>query len=241
MSHFYDKSKLKVPVRFVDGQWEFFYGGGVPIRNGTIGDLVIEPDAITDLAFLSLLRKRTECKILDEGIELLVALTIRRAAELPGELMQYIIPRNADDLLLGPDYYDTIRSPDTQFVQVALGPLTDKQMKLLPEESGGAWLQVQGTQPKGIITSKIAAPMFGDEGTADSLNHAFTKLSKLYEPWRKSNTGNIYDRVLYREKNGQWYPIRVLRDAQVARDEHALIRELWDMVSRQLPLLQGRA
>lgn len=241
MSSFYHQAKLRVPVRFVDGHWEFMYGGGVPIRNGTIGDLVIDTDAITDLGFLSLLRHRTECKILAEGTELLVALTIKPTVELPGELKQYLIPKDAENLLLGQDFYTTIRSPDTQFVKVTLGAPTDKQMKLFPEETGGAWLQVQGTQPKGIFTSKIAAPMLGDEGTADSLNYAFTQLSKLYEPWRKANTGNIYDRVLYRERNGQWYPIRVLRDAQIARDEHALIRELWDMVSRQLPLLQGRA
>ena len=36
------KSTIRIPVRLVDGRWEFFYGGGVPVRTGATGDLVIE-------------------------------------------------------------------------------------------------------------------------------------------------------------------------------------------------------
>ena len=34
----------------------------------------------------------------------------------------------------------------------------------------------------------------------------------VFEPWRKSHTGNIYGRIFYKEKNSKWYPIDVLRN-----------------------------
>ena len=71
----------------------------------------------------------------------------------------------------------------------------------------------------------------------ESLNHAFTKLSELYEPWRQSHTGNVYTRVLFQETNGKWYPLEVLRKAATARDEHALIKAHWSRIEQQLLLI----
>ena len=33
--------KITVPVKRVGANWEFFYGGDVPVKDGTIADLVV--------------------------------------------------------------------------------------------------------------------------------------------------------------------------------------------------------
>jgi len=101
---------------------------------------------------------------------------------------------------------------------------------------GGVWLHLQGSEPKGISTSSVKVPDEISKEPLESLNYAFTRLSEKYEPWRKSHTGNIYERFLYKEKNGRWYPLDVLRNAAIAKDEHQLIREQWALLSEQLKL-----
>lgn len=230
------KAPLRIPVKLVEGQWEFLYGGGVPARNGAVGDLILNTYSITDAEFCSRLKRRTEHKILDVGTELLVALTVKPDPNLAVEHKKALIPPKSDGLQLGTEYYSTARSAYTQFVRVYVCEPSDQQKRMHPSKGGGAWLQLQGTRPTGILTSQIGFPVLGDQGIFDSLNHAFTTLSEIYEPWRKSHTGNIYTRVLYKEKNGRWYPLDVLRDAAIAKDEHQIVRELWLEVTKQLSL-----
>lgn len=233
----HDAVPVRIPVQFVNGRWEFLYGGGVPAREGAVADLVLARDAIADKQFLALLNKRTEHKILAAGTELLVALTVRPNVQLSESLKEHLIAKNT--VSLSANYYHTLRSDETRFVKVSIGGPTTQQKKRNPGGEGGIWLSVQGTQPKGIVTSQVIVPPEVSETPLDSLNHAFTRLSEDYEPWRKSHTGNIYDRVLYREKNESWYPLNVLRDAALARDEHQLIRAQWQQIAKalQLPLL----
>lgn len=231
MTDIYTKTPIRVPVKLVDGQWEFFYGGGLPVSNGTIGDLVVDKTAIVDKKFLALLKQRSEHKILDVGIALRVALTVKPSSNIDSELQKFLIPLNTKEL--GDDYFYTPRSPYTQFVKVSIGEPTHRQKKLRPEDNGGIWLRLQGTQPKGISTSQVIVPPPVSKLPLESLNHAFTRLSEKYEPWRQSHTGNIYERVLYQEKNERWYPLSVLRNAAVATDEHELIRHQWELLSKQ--------
>jgi hypothetical protein len=234
MSGIYSKSSIRIPVKLVDGQWEFFYGGAAPIRNGTIGDLVIDRDAIEDKEFLALLKRNSDHKILNEGTELMVALTIRPHVALEPEYKKLLISMTANEL----GDYSIVRSPDTQFLRICIGPALIKQRTLFPDEAGGVWLRIQGTQPKSIFSSSVILTSALSKEPLDSLNHAFTRLSEIYEPWRKSHTGNIYERILYQEKNRKWYPLDVLRNAAIAEDEHQLIRDQWAQISKTLSLQQ---
>ncbi len=236
MTSFQDKAPLRIPVKLVEGRWEFLYGGGVPARNGAVGDLVLETYSITDIEFCARLKRRTEHKILDVGTELLVALAVKTDQNLSAELKKALIPPKTDGLELGIEYHSTARSAYTQFVRVYVCEPSAQQKRIPSYKEGGAWLQLQGTRPTGIFTSQIDFPVLGDAGIFDSLNHAFTTLSEIYEPWRKSHTGNIYNRVLYKERNGKWYPLDVLRDTAIAKDEHQIVRELWLKVTKQLRL-----
>ena len=190
------KPTLRIPVKLVDGQWEYFYGGSLPINNGTIANLLVEKSNIqNDLEgkkFTDYLTRKSEYKILDEGTPLLIALTIDQKT-LDNDFEKYFV--KIDYNQLGLPYYHITRSPQTKFVQVTIGKPTGRQLESHPLfNDGGLWLCLQGTQPKGVITSSIMVPSLGANKLCDSLNHAFTCLSEKFEPWRKSHTGNIYDR-----------------------------------------------
>lgn len=44
--------RLKLPVHLVNGRWELFYGGAVPVAEGTQAEMVIDSARITDKDFL---------------------------------------------------------------------------------------------------------------------------------------------------------------------------------------------
>ncbi len=50
--------RLKLPVHLVNGGWEFFYGGAVPVDNGTQAEMVIDSARITDKDFLHRVTQR---------------------------------------------------------------------------------------------------------------------------------------------------------------------------------------
>lgn len=234
MSDFYPKTPIRVPVRLVDGVWEFFYGGGLLVKNGTIGELILEKYTIEDHELLARLQRKSEYKILEVNTELRVALTIKPFSQIEDNLKKLLFTMNANEL---GDYTLDSLSPDTQFLRVYIGNPTSRQQKIRPKDTGGIWLQLHGTQPKSIETSTVIVPTQISSLPLESLNHTFTRLSEVCEPWRKSHTGNIYNRVLYQEKNGRWYPLSVLRNAAIAKDEHELIKDQWVQILRNLTSL----
>jgi hypothetical protein len=42
MRSIFEQSPIRIPVKLIDEKWEYFYGGGLPIKAGTIGDLIID-------------------------------------------------------------------------------------------------------------------------------------------------------------------------------------------------------
>lgn len=227
---------LRIPVKLVDGQWEFLYGGGLPLRNGAVGDLVIDSGAVLDKTFLAQLQRASKHKILEPFTDLLVALTVKPEPVLAPALQKCLLPTNSPDLQFGDAYFHIRRPNGTRFVRIWVAEPSERQLRLDPEETGGVWLHLKGLEATGVSTSTINLPDPVSNKPAESLNHAFTLLSEKFEPWRMSHTGNIYDRVLYREANGKWYPINVLRNASEAQEEHQLIRAHWSSIALQLNL-----
>lgn len=230
-------SQIRIPVRLIDGTLEYFYGGQVPVADGISAELLLDRIHITDEAFLEAVTKPTKHKIFEIGTELLVALTIRPESALKPALKELLIDRK--NIKLSADYYKTIRSQNTCFVRVCVGQQLGEQpqLPLLTDPNAGVWLELKGLEPEAITTSPIFVPNVVSKEPLISLNHAFTKLSEAYEPWRLAHTGSIYERVLYQERNSRWYPLSVLRDAAQAKDEHALIKEQWKVIQEQLGLV----
>ena len=236
MNDIYKQKSLRVTVKYVDGKWEYFYGGLLPIKEGAIADLILDESAITDKGFIKKINRKSRHKILDQGVEILVALTIKPELVLDEKLKEYLLNKHYPDIQLVTPFHAVHLSPDTQFVKIIIGKPIENKMDIDPDAGGGIWLDVQGLQPKGLTTSSVNLPDGVSDEPAISLNHAFTSLSIAYEPWRKSHTGNIYKRMFYKEKNNKWYPLEILRNAAIVKDESLLIRKQWTDIAEKLHL-----
>ena len=217
-------AKVTVPVKRVGDRWEFFYGGDVPVREGTLGELTLSANQISDESFRKRVLQELTVKILDEGTELLVALSDRdtngrRAGSWPEP------------------YPPNVPPGTTRFERIWLGPVKPKpgEPPLARElERGGLWLKLKGLERCELQGSTVQMPAGFEPKVAISLNHAFTMLSQAYEKHRISNTGNVYSRVFYHDRNKRWYPLDDLRTGVQAEGERQLLGELWAHVEQTL-------
>lgn len=217
-------AKVTVPVKRVGERWEFFYGGDVPVREGTLGELTLSADQIADEGFRQRVTKELTVKILDEGTELLVALSDRNInRRWAGAWPETNLP-NA--------------SPGTtRFERIWLGPVKKNPGQLpldAAPERGGLWLKLKGLERCELHGSTVQMPAGFEPPSATSLNHAFTMLSQAYEKHRISNTGNVYTRVFYQDRDKRWYPLEDLRTGVQAERERQLLSELWAQVEQML-------
>jgi hypothetical protein len=67
--------KTTVPVKRVADRWEFFNGDEVPVKHGTMGELTISMNQISDPTFLQRVTKEATFMVLEEDTPLLVALS----------------------------------------------------------------------------------------------------------------------------------------------------------------------
>lgn len=223
-------AKVTVPVKRVGERWEFFYGGDVPVKEGTLGELSLNANQITDERFRQRVSQELTVKILEEGQALLVALSDRSS--------------NGGPIGKWPDVYPVSVPPGTtRFERITLGPpkpkVRDRLKAVQPEldgvaETGGLWLKLKGMERTELAASTVAMPAGFKPETAISLNHAVTLLSQQYEKHRISNTGNVYTRVFYCEQNGKWYPLNDLRQGVQAAEERKLLGDLWSQVEKAL-------
>lgn len=217
-------AKVAVPVKRVGERWEFFYGGDVPVREGTLGELTLSVEQITDESFRKRVMQELTVKILDEGTELLVALSDRgtngrRAGSWPEP------------------YPPNVPPGTTRFERIRLGSVKQKpgEPPLAAEFArGGLWLKLRGLERCELQGSSVQMPEGFEPKVAISLNHAFTMLSRAHEKHRISNTGNVYSRVFYQDRNERWYPLDDLRMGVQAKGERKLLSELWAQVEQTL-------
>ncbi|NLC35348.1 MAG: hypothetical protein GX772_02685 [Alcaligenaceae bacterium] len=212
--------QVKLPVKRVAGQWEFLYGGEIPVKDGAFGELTISVNQLTDKAFRERVTATLVVPILEEGTPLLVALSdlsCTRGGSWPeNDIFNFPIGT-------------------TRLERVVLGPMQQKsrQGELLGEK-GGLWLKLKGLEKTELLGSSILMPEGFEPASAKSLNHAFTLLSEKYETHRISHTGNVYTRVYYQERNGNWYPLDDLRNGVRVQGEKMLLEDVWAEIERRL-------
>ena len=127
--------KLSVPLKRVGGQWEFFYGGDVPVQEGAVATLLVSESAISDEKFRQKIKQQALVRVLKEGAPLLIALTDRTARAIPEALRSRINPAD-------------LPSETTRLERVHLAAPTSSAptRKSLEAEAGrgGLWLNVKG-------------------------------------------------------------------------------------------------
>jgi hypothetical protein len=217
-------AKVTLPVKRVGERWEFFYGGDIPVREGTLGELTLSAEQITDDSFKHRVTQEAVVRILDEGTELRVALSDR--GTFGGLQGDWPTPRPF-----------AVPPGTTRFERIWLGPVKRKEGTLPLEEEmerGGLWLKLKGMERCELHGSTIQMPSGFAAPFAQSLNHALTLLSEKYETHRISHTGNVYARVFYQEPSGSWYPLDDLRQGVLADAERELLKSTWAEVERKL-------
>jgi hypothetical protein len=226
--------RLRVPVRFVDGVCEYALGGAIPVKNGTQAELLIPSNSISDNAFLALMEQRGMHKVLDEGTTLIVCLKTKPEAP-PADTFQRLLKSREDFRgRLATELFDNWMTANA-FVEVTLAGPNAKQSHLFNTNRGGLWLETRGLEPVGLASTTVLLPPAISSEPVASLNHAYTKLSEIFEPWRISHTGNIYFRVLYQEQNGTWYPLDILRNKALEKHEQGIAKKAWeDFMSKMI-------
>lgn len=228
MSKTHSARRLRIPVRFVDGVWECSFGGAVPVENNTDAELIVPRTFISDTAFLDTMERKESHKVLDEGTSLLVCLTMKPESPPPDALRPLLTPYRSFPETIATSYLDRWSPSTLAFVEVKLGSPDNKQARLFGTDRGGLWLMTVGADAVGLSSTSILLPPTISEKPVASLNHAYTKLSETFETWRISHTGNIYTRVLYQERNRTWYPLDVLRNKALQKQEQATARDIWN-------------
>lgn len=196
------------------------------VREGTLGDLHIDRSFFTDQQFLKALTEKRSAKVLPQGTELRVALTIK--AGLTEEAMKKLLAHEDTR------HSHTVKlSAQSRFVSIWLDGPTEQQSRRGVKE-GGLTLCLEGMEARYLESGRVTLPSIAGLTAVDSLNHAFTRLSEVFEPWRQAHTGNVYERVFYKEANDIWYPLDDLRRRELVSAERKIIQRLWDDVSGQL-------
>ena len=166
----------RLPLRFIDGAFELQFGGAVPLFDGTLCELIVTEDKISDPKLLESLSVKKAIKILDEGTKLVAMLSGSHAELVSGELRKALLQDDFAYRHLGKwfERWDRM-SYHRNFVEIEIGPANDRQIKLPELETGGLWLKVQGWRSVGLESSQIILPDSVPGGFATSLNHAYTR------------------------------------------------------------------
>jgi hypothetical protein len=217
---------LRIPVRYLGGHWEFKLGGKVPVDDSTTAELVVSRSSINDTAFLKLMEERGRHKVLEEKTCLLVGLSVKPERPPSAELQKILIAEK--DAHIGAGTWNSWSSVPLSFVAVGIGKPNEQQSRLLRTERGRLWLLTHGIEAVGLGSTIIWLPEEVSHEPVVSLNHAYTKLSEVYETWRISHTGNIYKRIFYLESDSKWYSLELLRNREIIKKEHKIADSLWE-------------
>lgn len=220
---------LRIPVRIVDGRMEFAFGGGVPLREGASAELTVHQNDIAEKEFLKALTQPGRHLVLSQGTKLLVGLSVRDRTNLTlfeNSLLIELAVWPEGPIVLADCYPGT--SYFTNFVEIELAGPTNKQLKCYGSDKGGLWLLTKGRQARGLSSTTVKLPVEISKKPVASLNHALTLLSEKFETWRISHSGNVYEQVFYKEKNGRWCALDYLRNEKVEKAEMQIAHELWN-------------
>ncbi len=182
----YEKN-LRIGVSF-DGQtFKLLNGSVLPkLVTGSFAELVISPDAISEPSERATFLHEKTAMLLKSGDSVMVGVSPNMMAD---RYETGII--SAEQLEVASPYC---------FLEVQL------EQDLL--------LRIRGDQESRL--SPCACIISATEARAESLNHAFTLISQLYETKRRSHSGNVFERAYARAQSERWCSLAELRSKAIA-------------------------
>jgi hypothetical protein len=231
---------VRLPVRQVDGALELSLGGSVPLVEGTEAELVVPASAISDPLIANRYTEKKTAKVLPQGTMLIAMLSpdsSQQLNDLGGAALSYQEMSGKLGHWFGHEWHGT----NIHFIPLHLGSQTVGRASPEGSDDGGLWMEMLGPRCVGLHSSSVILPKFKNEDKpATSLNHALTVLSERYETQRISHTGNVYEQVLYQERNGLWYPLKLLRDGKTEEIEDGIAADMWRRLLSETRSKSGR-
>jgi hypothetical protein len=184
----YTQKLLKIPVIVKNGELVLAIDQKpLPkFSEGASFEILIDPTAIPDKSRLIENEDEEAVQFLPKGTKLLAQVN---ADNVPKELNDFLhkSPRRIENYAL---------------VEIIL--------------IGDLHLRLRTGREATLVDVSCSSPFLQgreDPPAAVSINHAYTLISKYFEPHRRANTGNVFDKVFYqRSKDGNWLSLRTLRD-----------------------------
>ncbi|GEM_PF-681588 len=174
---------IRIPVIVMNGIIRYFYGGNLPtIEDGAIGDLIIPEYKVKDKRFVEISQWEEYKEILPVDSTIMVGIA---STNIPNDKSKFAQKLRIDQLT--GDLYIGVK---------LLEPLR---------------LQLRGSKRSNLLGVKCCIPDL-DNFNATSINNAYTKISEVFEPNRKSHTGNVFEKCFYKCKNDKWYSLDSLRE-----------------------------
>lgn len=184
---------VHIPVRIINGEIRYLYGGDLPpINNGAEGKLIVREYDVDDKNFISISQFEDKIEILPENTVLMFAVN---PSNVPEDKIQNL---------------NSIRTIDIKsylYVEAKLShPLV---------------LQIRGSKMSNLLKVSCIIPSLNNM-VASSINNAYTIISQEYEPKRKSHTGNVFDKCYYVDNDNKWHPLEDLRSREENKFEEKL-------------------
>lgn len=176
------KKTLRIPIRLKDGHVQLFHGGPLPkLKDGAIADLVIESHYFENVADATRMEVSKTVPFLPKGSVLMARLSKDYC-----ESTQGLTDKIKIDPLLG--------------FSVAFVPIELKEELDLTLVFG---------KSAHLNDCPCVLPTISNL-EARSVNHAFTLASRHYETRRRSNGGNVFLGVYFKD-GSIWRPLKDLR------------------------------
>lgn len=169
--YYFGERTVRIPVKVVNKQLKYFYGGDLPeLKEGVIGELILPEYSVKDKRFLEVSQKEEKIEVLPERSIIMVAVNNQNS---PDDKKSYL---------------KTIKAyPPTSYAFVEI--ILCEPLNLI----------IRGSKKANLDGVKCFIPSLDIE--ASSLNDAYSKISQVFEPKRISHTGNVFNKCYYMHDN----------------------------------------
>lgn len=232
---------ITIPVIIRNGQVTFLYGGNLPpLWDGTEGKLIVSAEDVVDERWVFLLKLPVTVEFLPEETVVGVMVKFDRvwdAKELgwledelegaqaviykpkPHDWLNWEIATEWDRVQIGPVFVEGCRIKPYLWNKRVRNPYAYYLVKVRLQET--LHLEIRGTSKPRLLNCRCHIPALEkhEKQFADSLNEAYTHISEIFEPTRRSHTGNIFSLCVVKLPTG-WTlldDLRAVCEAEYAR------------------------
>ena len=182
------EKRLRIGVRFDGTSFVLLNGQPLPkLTNGSVAELVVTPESIEDVNIRAGLSDQKSIPFLPKGSFILLGV---------------------GPIMIGDN-------PPPGLIQPERHPIPSGELFVEVQLNADLHLQLRGDQETRLSPCPCTILALNKE--AQSLNHAFTLISEVYETKRRSHSGNVFDRGYLMLASGRWTRFDQLRIEAIAK------------------------